>query len=102
MLETGASGSVGGEGGNILVYPANVGIIRSPVRAIALPDRRALFLKNALGWPAWFRGSPLAARRQPIPTEAIGKGLRVFRLGEAEHHKVAVIVAQRVRERRRR
>jgi hypothetical protein len=39
MLETGASGSVGGEGGNILVYPANVGIIRSPVRAIVLPDR---------------------------------------------------------------
>jgi hypothetical protein len=25
MLETGASGSVGGKGGNILVYPASVG-----------------------------------------------------------------------------
>jgi hypothetical protein len=25
MLEIGASGSVGGEGGNILVYPASVG-----------------------------------------------------------------------------
>jgi hypothetical protein len=29
MLEIGASGSVGGEGGNILVYPA-----RSPIAAI--------------------------------------------------------------------
>jgi hypothetical protein len=38
MLEIGASGSVGGEGGNILAYPANVGIIRSPVRASILPD----------------------------------------------------------------
>jgi len=38
MRETCASGSVGGEGGNSLVYPANVGIIRSPVRASILPD----------------------------------------------------------------
>jgi hypothetical protein len=38
MLEIGASGSVGGEDGNILVYPANVGIIRSPIRASILPD----------------------------------------------------------------
>jgi hypothetical protein len=64
--------------------------------------RRALVLKNALGWPAWFRGSPPAPRRQPIPTEAIGKSLRVFRLGEAEHHEVAVIATQGARERRRR
>jgi hypothetical protein len=27
-------------------------------------------------------------RRQPLPTEAFGKGLRVFRLGEVEHHKI--------------
>jgi hypothetical protein len=33
------SGSVGREDGNILTYPANVGIIRSSVRAIVLPDR---------------------------------------------------------------
>jgi hypothetical protein len=36
--------------------------------------------------------------RQPLATEAIGKTLRVFRLGEAEHHEVAVIAAQGVRE----
>jgi hypothetical protein len=28
---------------------------------------------------------------QPFPTEAAGKGLRVFRIGEAEHHNVPVI-----------
>jgi hypothetical protein len=39
---------------------------------------------------------------QPLPTEALGKGLRVFRLGEAEHREVAAIAARRVRERRRR
>jgi hypothetical protein len=30
-------------------------------------------------------------------TEALGKGLRVFRLGKAEYHEVAVIATQRVR-----
>jgi hypothetical protein len=40
--------------------------------------------------------------RQPLTTKVLGKSLRIFRLGEAEHHKVAVITAQRVRERRRR
>jgi hypothetical protein len=38
--------------------------------------------------------------RQPLPTEALGKSLCVFRLGEAEHHKVAVIAAHGVREQR--
>jgi hypothetical protein len=28
--------------------------------------------------------------------QALGKGLRVFQLSEAEHHEVAVIAAQRV------
>jgi hypothetical protein len=35
MLEIGASGSVGGEGGNILVYPA-----RSPIAVNYRPIRR--------------------------------------------------------------
>ena len=38
---------------------------------------------------------------QPIPTKALGKGLRVFRLGKAEYHEVAVIVAQGICNRRR-
>jgi hypothetical protein len=29
-------------------------------------------------------------RRQPLPIEALGKGLRVFRLTKAEHYEVAV------------
>jgi hypothetical protein len=45
--------------------------------------------------------SPWAVRRQPLPTEALGKGLRVLRFTKAEHHEVAVIAAQKVRERRR-
>jgi hypothetical protein len=49
-----------------------------------------------------FRVAAGCARRQPLPTEALGKGHRVFRLGETEHHEAAVITAQRVRERRRR
>ncbi|MGZ4892330.1 MAG: hypothetical protein ACXV2B_08775 [Halobacteriota archaeon] len=47
--ETCTSGSVRDEDGNILIYSANdrgdrgnVGIIRSPVRASILPDRRWL------------------------------------------------------------
>jgi hypothetical protein len=32
--------------------------------------------------------------RQLLPTEALGKGVRVFRLGKAEHHEIAVIAAQ--------
>ena len=47
-------------------------------------------------------GSPRAARRQPLTTEAFGKGLRVFRLCKAEHHNVAVVAPQGVCERRRR
>jgi hypothetical protein len=35
-----------------------------------------------------FRSPPVA--RRPLP----GKSLRVLRLGEAEHHEVAVIAAQ--------
>jgi hypothetical protein len=46
-------------------------------------------------------GSPLV-RRQTLLTKALGKGFRVFTLSQAEHHKAAVIAAQRVRERRRR
>jgi hypothetical protein len=38
-----------------------------------------------------------ASRRQPLTTEILGKGLRVFPLGKAEHHEVAVIAAQGVR-----
>jgi hypothetical protein len=37
-------------------------------------------------------------RTQPSPTKALGKSLRVFRLGKAEHHGVAVIAAHGVRE----
>jgi hypothetical protein len=37
-----------------------------------------------------------------LSTEALGKSLRVFRVGEAEHHEVAVIALHGVRERRRR
>jgi hypothetical protein len=55
MLEIGASGSVGGEGGNILAYPANVGIIRSPVRASILPDRQ-LIREMSVANPLW--GAP--------------------------------------------
>jgi hypothetical protein len=42
-------------------------------------------------------GSDLRLDRQPLPTEALDKGLRVFRLGEAERHEVAVIAAQGIR-----
>jgi hypothetical protein len=42
MRESRSSGSVGGKDGNILAYPANGGIIRSPVRAFVLPDRSIL------------------------------------------------------------
>jgi hypothetical protein len=31
---------------------------------------------------------------QPLAIEAFGKGLRVFRLTKAEHHKVAVIASE--------
>jgi hypothetical protein len=44
-------------------------------------------------------GSPPAARRQPLPTESLGKGLCVFGLCKAEHHVVAVIATQGTRER---
>lgn len=36
-----------------------------------------------------FSGSPQVARLQPIPTKALGKSLRVFRFGKAEHHELA-------------
>jgi hypothetical protein len=46
MRESRLSGSVGGERGKILAHSANVGIIRSPVRAIVLPDHLAFVLKT--------------------------------------------------------
>jgi hypothetical protein len=47
-------------------------------------------------------GPPLV-RRQRLPTKALDKGLRGFRLGEAEHHELPAIAAlQGVRERWRR
>jgi hypothetical protein len=61
----------------------------------------AFVLNSALGWPACFQvtaGCP----SQSLSPEALGKSLRIFRLGKAEHHEVAVIAAQGVPERRRR
>jgi hypothetical protein len=63
MLELGTSGSVGGEGGNLLVYPANVGIIRSPIRASILPDcgGRGVILvptATAASLPVYWSGPP--------------------------------------------
>jgi hypothetical protein len=49
-----------------------------------------------------FSGHPPAARVQPIPTEPLGKRLRVFRFGEAEHHNIAVVAPHGILERRRR
>jgi hypothetical protein len=43
----------------------------------------------------FFSGSP-PSHRQLLPTEALGKSQRLFRLEEAEHHDVAVIAAQGV------
>jgi hypothetical protein len=56
------------------------------------------------GWPS---GRPVVSRlssilRQPLPLEALGKRLRVFRLRKAEYDEVAFIAAQGIRERRRR
>jgi hypothetical protein len=45
--------------------------------------------------------SGLGLDRQPMPTKALGKRLRVFRLSKAEHRGVEVIAGQRVREQRR-
>jgi hypothetical protein len=42
--------------------------------------------------------SGLGLDRQPMPTKALGKRLRVFRLSKAEHREVEVIAEQRVRE----
>jgi len=56
-----------------------------PVGSAAIKARR-------YGRPLVSR-SPPASRRHPLPIEAIGKGLRVFRPGEAEHHEAAVIAA---------
>jgi hypothetical protein len=71
MLEIGASGSVGGEGGNILAYPANVGIIRSPVRASILPD------------PLASTGSEPALRATGTPNARAGRGPLPFRSATA-------------------
>lgn len=49
------------------------------------------------------RGSSPAARCwQPLPPEALGEGLPLFRLSTTEHHEVAVIAAQGVGQRRHR
>jgi hypothetical protein len=40
------------------------------------------------------RGNVTAGLLATVSPDALGKGLRVFRLGEAEHHEVAVIAAQ--------
>jgi hypothetical protein len=50
---------------------------RRPVRASVLPDRLALVLRTR-SVARVFSGAPPAAFRQPILTEAIGKGLRVL------------------------
>jgi hypothetical protein len=58
-------------------------------------------LNNALGSPACFQGH----RRCPSPTahhRSVRQTLARLPASEAEHHEVAVIAAQRVRERRRR
>jgi hypothetical protein len=34
------------------------------------------------------------SHRQALPAEALGKSLRVFRLGKAEHHEVGVIATR--------
>jgi len=61
------SGTVRDEDGNVLIYSANdrgdrgnVGIIRSPIRASILPDRRIAILMSWCGnisrptpWVAW-------------------------------------------------
>jgi hypothetical protein len=44
----------------------------------------------------------LPGRGQPLPAEALGKSLRVFRLGETEHNEVAVVAVSGVRVLRRR
>jgi hypothetical protein len=46
---------------------------------------------SALGSPDCFSGSPAAPAT--LRLEALGKGLRVFRLGEAEHHEIPIIAA---------
>jgi hypothetical protein len=48
------------------------------------------------------RGLLTLVSSEKLTIEALGKGLCVFGLSKAEHHKVAVIAAQGVRERRRR
>jgi hypothetical protein len=53
----------------------------------------AFVLKNALVADV-FSGSPPADRRQPVPTEALGKSQRVFRLSKAEHYEVNIICAK--------
>ena len=40
--------------------------------------------------------------RQTLPTEAIRKSLCIFRLSKAEHHEVAITLAQGIRQWRRR
>jgi hypothetical protein len=67
-----------------------------------LGHRLPFVLNNALGWPSCFQDLRQLLVAQPLPTEAPGKCLRVFRLGEAEHHEVAVIAAHEVIQRGRR
>ena len=49
MLETGASGSVGGEGGNILVYPASTLCLMTSTSAQSKP--LALVWMARVCWP---------------------------------------------------
>jgi hypothetical protein len=58
----------------------------------------AFVLDNARVSCLFSRFSP--DRRQPLPTEALSKSLRIFRFSKAEHHEVAVIAAQGVRKQR--
>ncbi len=80
-------------------------IIRSDLqrgwpRQVALRAEKVRGLEN--GEIVRGAAKALAAHRwQALPTEAIGEGLRVLRVGKAEHHVVAVIAAQEVRQRRR-
>jgi hypothetical protein len=51
------------------------------------------FVLSAAAWTLRLsrsRWSTLAGHLQPLTTEALGKGLRVFRLGEAAHHEGAI------------
>ena len=71
---------------------------RPPAKAAAVKQAAPL---EGIILQAMFTTSSLR-HRQPLPIKALGKGLCVFRFSKAEHHEVAVIAAQGVRERRRR